>query len=555
MYRLKRIVAAATFLTCIFDAAATIRIVLPAQSVQDAINASQTGDTLILEDGEYLENLVVNGIGLTIASRYLLDGNSAHIQGTIVNGGNGTGDTLSCLLIDNTDGLATMVVGLTFSDGHGTPTALVENQIAGGAIFSLSDLSIDHCVIRKSTAMYGGGLFIQGESTSEPYELSMTSCIVESCFTSAYAGAGWIKNCNMFARSLSILSNSASIGEGAFYIDRGIQDISDCRFENNSGPIGGLSISRGEGTVQNSTFVGNGGVDGLACHLYCSGGRRLKVNSCQFMNSQSGSIAVFLYGRTNDSIPDFYGNIISANNSFDLTGTIAMITGFGRIHHNVIVGNQNVNGGALYVADGAFLRADHNVFESNTSDNPASGSVLLMNGNNTVVLDSNIIMGNGGVSMSCVIVNNCQNTVFADNNWWGDETGPYHPTLNPNGQGDTLEWNRVDFTPWLTSPPDTSLPNDVSSVRPVIPSTWRLLSLYPNPFNNEFRIEIAGFTRDDFVLSLYDLLGREVAVLHRGGMVGGSISFTAPPDLSSGVYFVKAADRHSIETKKVVLLK
>jgi parallel beta-helix repeat protein len=43
-------------------------------------------------------------------------------------------------------------------------------------------------------------------------------------------------------------------------------------------------------------------------------------------------------------------------------------------------------------------------------------------------------------------------TIIAENNWWGDSTGPYHPTLNPGGQGDNAS-DYVDFSPWLTSLP------------------------------------------------------------------------------------------------------
>jgi len=39
----------------------------------------------------------------------------------------------------------------------------------------------------------------------------------------------------------------------------------------------------------------------------------------------------------------------------------------------------------------------------------------------------------------------------AQNNWWGDVTGPYHPDSNPGGQGDTVS-DYVDFTSWLSSP-------------------------------------------------------------------------------------------------------
>ena len=39
-------------------------------------------------------------------------------------------------------------------------------------------------------------------------------------------------------------------------------------------------------------------------------------------------------------------------------------------------------------------------------------------------------------------------SVNAENNWWGDASGPYHPTLNPDGSGDQVSDN-VDFEPWI----------------------------------------------------------------------------------------------------------
>lgn len=42
-------------------------------------------------------------------------------------------------------------------------------------------------------------------------------------------------------------------------------------------------------------------------------------------------------------------------------------------------------------------------------------------------------------------------TVNAINNFWGHATGPYHPTLNPNGKGALVSENYVDFDPWSTA--------------------------------------------------------------------------------------------------------
>ena len=39
------------------------------------------------------------------------------------------------------------------------------------------------------------------------------------------------------------------------------------------------------------------------------------------------------------------------------------------------------------------------------------------------------------------------NEVDATNNWWGDESGPYHDDTNLNGMGDAVTDN-VLFSPW-----------------------------------------------------------------------------------------------------------
>jgi parallel beta-helix repeat protein len=42
-------------------------------------------------------------------------------------------------------------------------------------------------------------------------------------------------------------------------------------------------------------------------------------------------------------------------------------------------------------------------------------------------------------------------TVNALYNWWGHESGPYHPTTNPSGQGDPVS-DHVNYNPWLNMP-------------------------------------------------------------------------------------------------------
>jgi hypothetical protein len=53
-------------------------------------------------------------------------------------------------------------------------------------------------------------------------------------------------------------------------------------------------------------------------------------------------------------------------------------------------------------------------------------------------------------------VRNVNAALYADARmtWWGDPTGPFHPTLNPGGKGNAVS-DRVLFIPWATDPEGT----------------------------------------------------------------------------------------------------
>ena len=59
------------------------------------------------------------------------------------------------------------------------------------------------------------------------------------------------------------------------------------------------------------------------------------------------------------------------------------------------------------------------------------------------VFHNNTICGNADEGME----NQTATTVDAENNWWGDASGPYHPTTNSVGIGDPVS-DYVDYRPW-----------------------------------------------------------------------------------------------------------
>ncbi|MGE5401108.1 MAG: T9SS type A sorting domain-containing protein [Ignavibacteriales bacterium] len=82
---------------------------------------------------------------------------------------------------------------------------------------------------------------------------------------------------------------------------------------------------------------------------------------------------------------------------------------------------------------------------------------------------------------------------------------------------------------------------------------------YPNPFNPgtviSYQLPVFSHVR----LAVYDVLGREIAVLFEGDRAAGIYSYHLNANehsLTSGVYFYRlSADGQVMETRKMVLLK
>ncbi len=91
-----------------------------------------------------------------------------------------------------------------------------------------------------------------------------------------------------------------------------------------------------------------------------------------------------------------------------------------------------------------------------------------------------------------------------------------------------------------------------------IPNNFSLSQNYPNPFNpvTKIKFDISGRSASQTLLSVYDLLGHEVARLVNQQLQPGS--YAADWDASaypSGVYYYKLKSGSFTETKKMVLIK
>ena len=93
-------------------------------------------------------------------------------------------------------------------------------------------------------------------------------------------------------------------------------------------------------------------------------------------------------------------------------------------------------------------------------------------------------------------------------------------------------------------------------INETVPGEYRLIQNYPNPFNPNTSILFDIPKQSQAILKVYDVTGRETAVLVNELLRPGSYKVELNAgNLSSGVYFYKLDAGNYIQTRKMVLLK
>ena len=98
----------------------------------------------------------------------------------------------------------------------------------------------------------------------------------------------------------------------------------------------------------------------------------------------------------------------------------------------------------------------------------------------------------------------------------------------------------------------------IQQISSEIPASYSLSQNYPNPFNpsTKIRFNIPRNTDGTVKLAVYDIIGKEVAVLVNSNLSAGSYEYTFNGmKLSSGVYFYKLQTKEFTETKIMLLVK
>jgi hypothetical protein len=295
---------------------------------------------------------------------------------------------------------------------------------------------------------------------------------------------------------------------------------------------GGIGCFNGSSPVITNNIITNN-TAGAGGGIICGGSSPIIIGNIISSNAALGG-----YGggvACNGSSPAITGNVI-ADNTADYGGGIGCtMSSSPSISDNAVTGNTASNsGGGIFCATNSSPIINNCDISNNNGD-----GVHCMNNSGPAINNSDIT-NNTGYGVRNV---DSGVTVDAENNWWGDPSGP--AGVGP-GSGDEVS-DYVDYDPWLTWP-------GVQECG--VPSSIILgLRISPNPLYHSTVISYSLPQRSPVTLSLYDITGRLVdAVVNETQQPGIRRVQWSRKTNPSGVYFSRLKAGESVETRKMVVV-
>jgi hypothetical protein len=302
-----------------------------ARFIQNAIDVSSSGDTVLVTNGVYNSggrtghpgSSVSNRIAIfkSITVKSLSGPNYTFIVGQGPLGSN----AVRCAYVTN----GASLIGFTLTNGFTRTNGNAAFDQTGGGIWLGLGATVSNCIVSGCGAVWGAGAIFFGGGTMESCQvvgntannsgggiyLATSNAVFRDGMLStnqANSGGGAFLDAGILVRS-SVINNSAGSSGGGIF-DNGNGQILQCRIVSNLARWGGGAASLSNGLVQNCLIVGNTATNsGGAVYLQ----QRAAASFCTMVSNTAnfgGGIYAENISHLRDSI--CFGNIAPQGNNY-----------------------------------------------------------------------------------------------------------------------------------------------------------------------------------------------------------------------------------------------
>jgi len=389
-------------------------------TIQQGIDASVDGDTVLVQPGTYVENINFNGHNIVLGSLFLTTGDTSFISTTIINGDSAG----SVVTFENSEDSAAGITGFTITNGH-------SDNGGGIKCLNASTPTIKYDRIYNNLADFKGAGIYCGDSSNA----LITNNAIDSNFAAnadpVYNGGGGIAcyfSDPIIAENL-ISFNKAPSGGGVGCFESSPLIKNNSITQNTSYHVyydcggGGIACSNYSHAViefnhiyENATLYGYGG--GIYSSEHSDAVIRKNVIELNTAGSNDGGgIAAVRYSNCNIS-----ENIIKSNYSGYGGGIVILFSSHAFIFGNLIAFNSAYEDGGGIFIDRTNSHVSYNVIFGNEAMLGYGGGLWGGFANNFPLMHNNTISNNTAVHYSAVTIYSWTAWEFYNNICLGEDS-------------------------------------------------------------------------------------------------------------------------------------
>ncbi len=510
-------------------------------TIQEGINVSVAGDTVLVHPGTYVENINFNGKAISVTSLFLTTQDTTYIHQTIINGN----ENGSVVTFESGEDNNSILVGYTITNGY--PGF---GNDGGGIYCEGSSPVLKNLIISENTTYaFGGGIYCGANSCP-----NMESIIVTSNYAAGNGGGIYCEeSSNPNLENVIISMNSSEDGAGGLAAIYSSPTLTGVDIYGNSSydSIAGILLFYSNATLTNVFIAENWG-------LHFGGGGIAMQNSSPILtnvtitnnsaNESGGGMSCYL---SNPGLVDVEISNNFADSVHDQYGGGAGIWSYSstlNLNNVVLSGNYSAAyGGGIHCSDFSAVNLENVTIRDNYADAHGGGiycenSFLNFSDENRSSINSNTLENAAGIGKDIYATGCDMINVIVD-------------TFTVMIPTDYYAYPIDNFT--------FDILNSVGANENEIQILGRNLSNHPNPFNPSTSIQFNTGQGEEVEVKIYNIKGQKVKTLPiktstnrliKSVVWNGNDDSNNP--VSSGVYLYKLNVNGKTEAvNKCLLLK